>query len=192
MGYKLHALCNAGYCWTWIWDSPALEVLSSPDRADVELSDTAKQVLALALQLPWQSHNRKFLIFMDNAYISIRALHVLRKYGIAATETARSNQKDYPSAHKKINREKNKWWWGTQSLIIVKEIGESGSEQSTTKILRPKNERVLNTMWMDRTLVRMLITAYTGQEKKLVLRKKPRAKDAYCNGPTNHYQIDVD
>ena len=42
VGYKLHALCDAGYCWTWIWDSPAIEVFSPPKRSDVELFDTAK------------------------------------------------------------------------------------------------------------------------------------------------------
>lgn len=188
VGYKLHALCDAGYCWTWIWDSPVLEAPPPPEKADgMELSDTANQVLALALQLPWQTQWQQFQIFMDNAYTSIRALHILRKYGIAATGTARSNQKDYPSAHKAINREKDKWWWGTQSSIVVKEIGESGSGRAARKILRPENESVLSTMWMDRTLVRMLTTAYTGQEKELVPRRKPRAKDAYTKWIIGRY-----
>ena len=40
-----------------------------------------------------------------------------------------------------------------------------------TKVQRSHDKSVLSTMWIDRTLVRMLTTSYTGQEKELVSRK---------------------
>lgn len=133
VGYKQHAPCEAEYCWTWIWDSPIIEAPPPPDQADVELSDTSKQVVALALRLPWQKIAHGFHIFMDNAYTSIRALYALRKYGVAATGTVRSKQKDYPCQHKGINREKDKWWWGAQSSVVVTKIGDSGSGKRRSK-----------------------------------------------------------
>lgn len=103
-------------------------------------------MLALALRLPWQIYPRGFNIFIDNAYASIRALYVLRLYEIAATETARSNQKDYLPEHKGINREKDKWWWGAQSSIVVTNIGDPGSGKNLRNVSCSADQRVLSTM----------------------------------------------
>lgn len=99
---------------------------------------------------------------------AIRALYLLRKHGIAAPDTARSIQEDYLHRYKGISREDERLC-RAQSPIVVSEIGEVGSG----------DKRVLITIWMDRTLVRMLAPAYTGQEKELISGKKPRANDAY-------------
>lgn len=107
VGYKLHALYDAKYCWTWIWDSLYIKSSLPPEQADFEFSDTSKQVLALAFQLSWQACPQYFHIFINNAYTSIGALCILWKYEIAASNTARSNQKNYPRKHQKINCEKN-------------------------------------------------------------------------------------
>lgn len=35
VGYQRRALCDAGHCWTWIWDSTLFKAPSSPNQADV-------------------------------------------------------------------------------------------------------------------------------------------------------------
>lgn len=57
--------------------------------------------------------------------------------------------------------------------MVVTEIKETRSRQTLVKTQRDKDEQVLSTIWIDKTLVRMLTTAYIGQEKKIVARRKP-------------------
>lgn len=71
--------------------------------------------------------------------------------------------------------------------MVVTNIGETGSGRSMTKIRRDDTEQVLSTIWMDRTLVRMLTTAYNGQKKQIVARRKPRAQDAYTKWIIQRY-----
>ncbi|KAF1938484.1 hypothetical protein EJ02DRAFT_354494 [Clathrospora elynae] len=109
VGFKVHTLCKAGYCYTWMLDSLLLEAPAAPDQADVELSDTAKQVVKLALELPWHSYPNGYCVFLDNAYTSIWLFYILQKYGIACCGTTRAGQKDCLAAHRGIQRVKEKW-----------------------------------------------------------------------------------
>ena len=97
-GYKIFALCDAGYVFAFLFDSPvavsegdvplrnevferiAWQSLDGSTLQDVDaLSKTSKTVVRLALHLPKEGF---FMVFMDNYLNNIPVFRLMRKFGL--------------------------------------------------------------------------------------------------------------
>lgn len=143
-----------------------------------EFSDTSKQVLALALRLPWQNMVKDSIFLWVMRTLLSGLCTFFESMELLQSVQQDRIKKDDLREDKGINREKDNQW-RAESSELVTEIGEPGSRRAATKTQRSEDESVLCTVWMDRTLVRMLTTTYTGQEMDLIPRRKPRANDTY-------------
>jgi len=145
-GFKVLALCEHGYTFSFIYtsrvdqfstlqhDLPNLE-----DEYHLSLSPTSRAVFFLATQLPYQQYS--FLLFCDNYFSNIPLFQALRNRQIAACGTVRPNSAEYPRILK-LNKQRTILPWGTVSGVI------------------PTNREVLAIIWQDKSLVRLLTTAY--------------------------------
>ena len=175
VGLKVHALCEAGYTYTWVLDSPLLPAPAAPERAVVELADAGKRAAALALELPWQQYG--YCLFLDNPYSSVRLFSTLRRYNVACCGTTRVRQEDYPPAHKQVQLNKEQWDIDTVSSVVASVTGVAGSAP----------EPVLSVVFMSRVLLRMLTTAHAPPETQIIPRKRPVGSDAFTRFLTRRY-----
>ena len=116
LGYKILALCDAGYVYGFLFDSPKAPFEGNVpirneafDRFDWQtlvpdvqlairnLSATSRAVLRLCLQLP---KDPSFVVYMDNYFNNIPLYQILRFFGIAACGTARRNSAGWPTEFK--------------------------------------------------------------------------------------------
>ena len=94
-GYKLFALADHGYTYTWAYHSRSSgTALASAYKSAVipterRLCPTSRTCLHLALSLPYQTH--QFNIYFDNYFTNIGLYATLRDYGIGACGTARAS-----------------------------------------------------------------------------------------------------
>jgi hypothetical protein len=160
-GFKIMSFCQYGYCYSFMFTSPGyfFSLPSRTDHRDISLSKTSECVLYLTRQLPLQT--RRFCLFLDNYFTNIPLLQVLRRLGIAAAGTARSNSKDYPVVHKKVDKKKGMLPFNFISGIVV--------------------DSVLSIVWQDKNLVRFLTTAHSCSNEDVddVDRRRPRAYNAF-------------
>lgn len=168
-GYKVFALCEHGYTFSFMYTS-RVEQFSGQDLAyegpgNLHLSPTSRAVLQLALALPYQEY--RFTLFCDNYFSNIPLFQALRYHQIAACGTVRPNSAEYPPILK-INKRHSHLPWGTVSGI------------------QPEGRQVLAIIWQDKTLVRLLRTAYdmrpepqnyTARTRRRP--RRPRNRDAY-------------
>ncbi|PWW80668.1 hypothetical protein C7212DRAFT_83238, partial [Tuber magnatum] len=141
--YKVFALCEHGYTFSFIYISRA-ELFSGQDLlyegpGNLHLSPTSRVVLQLALALPYQQY--QFTPFCDNCFSNIPLFQALWYYQIAACGTVRPNSAEYPPILK-VNKRNSHLPWGTVSGVL------------------PEGRQVLAVIWQDKTLVRLLTTAY--------------------------------
>jgi len=133
--------------------------------ATLPLSPTSRAVLRLATALPYQQY--RFILYCDNYFSNIPLFQALRYLQIAACGTARPNSAEYPAVLK-IKKKRAALPWGTISGAI------------------PAGRQVLAVIWQDKTLVRLLTTAYEMQPEpdNYTIRRRrrplrPRNRDAY-------------
>lgn len=97
-GYKLFALADHGYTYSWVYHSrmksegSALESAASespPISTKRHLCPTSQTCLHLALSLPYQTHQVN--IYFDNYFTNMSLYATLREYGIGTCGTARMN-----------------------------------------------------------------------------------------------------
>jgi len=167
-GYKVFALCEHGYIFFFMYTS-RVEQFFGQDLAyegpeNLHLSPTSRAVLQLALALPYQEYC--FTLFCDNYFSNIPLFQAFRYNQIAACGTIRPNSAEYPPILK-INKRQSPLPWGTVSGIL------------------PEGRYVLAIIWQDKTLVRLLTTAYDMRpepQKYTVCTHRPRSprnRDAY-------------
>ena len=136
-GYKVFALCDKGYTYSWIFasrsDSFAGLVLQK------ELTSTGSTVFQLACTLPYTSR-LLYNIYMDNYFLSQALSIKLRGLGIGACGTARVNKSAFPLDL--VDERKNIPW---------NEIsGESADPEG----------RIFAFQWQDNSAVHFLITIH--------------------------------
>ena len=92
-GYKVFALCDIGYTYSWVFAS------RSDSFAGLELqkhlTPTGSTVFQLASSLPYTS-GFHFNIYMDNYFASQQLMIMLRDLGIGACGTAQVNGSAFP------------------------------------------------------------------------------------------------
>jgi len=107
-GYKILALCNAGYTHSFMFTS---QIEKDNEVEQIEhLNKIGNQVYHLVKKLP---SNRAFNIFTDNYFSNIKLFKFLREKGIGACGTVRTNSSGFPpilkiknknlSVHRKCN-----------------------------------------------------------------------------------------
>lgn len=174
VGYNVLALCEAGYCWTWLFTSPLVHVaLNQCGREGVQssivpeaLPKLSKSVLNLALQLP-QHHF--FQLYCDNLFSNADLFHFLRAHGIAATGTARSTSRNWPQNFKqRINRKTTRFPFNSQFAEVV--YGD-----------------VCAIVWQDKNLVQFLTTAYDPTASQTVTRRRPAPRTKWLKQVVDQY-----
>ena len=175
-GYKVFALCDAGYIFAFLFDSPVArcegdeplrnEAFNRIDWQTVDLatlqivaglSKTSKAVLRLALQLPREG---LFIVFMDNYFNNVQLFRLMRGFGLGACGTARRNSLGWPEEFKRAIKDRRTDRLAPDTLSGVVKDG------------------VLAIVWQDTNLVHFLTTAHDGSAKTTVRRKKPSAGNA--------------
>ena len=89
---------------------------------------------------------------------------MLRRLGIAAAGTVRSNSKDYPEVHKRADKRKARLPFNFITGIVI------GAADS-----------VLSIVWQDKNLVRFLTTAHSCGDEDVdeVNRRRPRGYNSF-------------
>ena len=173
VGYNVLALCEAGYCYSFIFSSPvtgffylpsATQQISDAEKRKLpdgiitsmvtSLSKTSRAVMYLMMQLPLALF---FTLYCDNLFSNADLFHVLRYYGISACGTARSGSKNWPQLFK------NKIRWKTTRLPF---------NFQTAHVVHGD---VCAVVWQDKNLVQFLTTHHDPQNTTVVDRKKPSA-----------------
>jgi hypothetical protein len=97
-GYKIFALCVAGYTYNWLLHSQTVGTTELPaeSTSKLGLAPTQGLVHQLALSLPYKEFD--FNVYMDNLFTTVTLLLSLRKKSIGGVGNARSNA--FPSEHK--------------------------------------------------------------------------------------------
>ena len=150
-GYKVFALCNIEYTYSWIFASRSSSFSELILQED--FTPTSSTVFQLATSLPYSSPPALYFnIYMDN-YFPLQALLVkLRELGIGACGTARVNVSAFPSdLH---DSRKNIPW---------NEV--SGADMEG---------KVLALQWQDNSSVHFLSTIHCLEDRIISERKKPR------------------
>ena len=133
-GFKILALCDYGYTWTFL---PTSRITANKEVRKVDqVNRTGCSVLHLVEQLPFKQ--QAFNIYMDNYFSSIPLFQYLRMKGIGACGTTRTNSSRFPK-DLKIGKDV-KFDWNTRSGVII--------------------DNVLAMLWIDNGAVTMLTTIY--------------------------------
>ncbi|KJZ69679.1 hypothetical protein HIM_10926 [Hirsutella minnesotensis 3608] len=163
VGYKVWASAQRGYFLSWIWHLPkqAMGSAAEPIRRkkpgnndQIYLNPTQSVVPALIKLLPEQPYH----VFLDNLFSSPNLFVALRRRGVGATGTARTNSgidKELVQWKADDSKGKLQWPWGKLQAY-------------------PTPDNLINQIaWKDNALVLMLSTVHTGNEIEERIRKRP-------------------
>ena len=157
-GYKVFALCDIGYTYSWIFASRSNSINGLILQSD--LTPTGSTVFQLACSLPYSS-GLHFNIYMDNYFPSQALLVKLRELGIGACGTARVNSSAFPP---ELHDSRKHIPWNEMSG------GPADAEG-----------KVLAVQWQDNSAVHFLSTIHSLEDRIISERKKPR--NSSSNGP---------
>ena len=165
-GYKLFALADHGYTYTWVYHSRkdgsalASAAYESNDSEEVSpkrhLCATSRTCLHLALSLPYKMH--QFNIYFDNYFTNISLYATLREYGIGACGTTRTNTvPEELRVDKALAKKELEWndlfgavedtvlcglWQDSAQVLVMSTIHDL--QTGTTKLRRRPKENQLN------------------------------------------------
>src|SRR5262249_31999118 len=146
-GYKIFALCEAGYTYWFMWSSKK-EKIGELIRID-GLTDTGSMVFQLAGQL---SKQQSHVIYLDNYFTSVPLFNKLRNEDIGACGTTRKH-KEFPGFLAELKDTcSGKMEWNTLAAIEVDEV--------------------LCLAWQDNNTVLALSTVHTVDEANKIIRKR--------------------
>jgi hypothetical protein len=147
-GYKIFALCDQGYTYTFL---PVSRIQDNKEVKKVAgINSTGSTVLHLAHQLPYR--RKTFNIFMDNYFSSIPLFSYLRGKNIGACGTVRANSKKFPKELKIPKTAKMEW--NFRSAVEI--------------------DKVLAILWIDNGPVTLLSTIHGLKEASWYVEKNRR------------------
>jgi len=174
-GYKLYALCEKGYTYSfWFYSGETKNESSDftrettqythpkPDSALPKeeqvsqakgFSPTTQAVCHLVFRLPFQQF--QFNVYMDNYFSTIPLFQHLREHGIGAAGTTRPGRQEFPpelALDKSLARRILEW--NHLSGIVV--------------------NGVCSILWQDNNIVRFLTTIHDVRQLVLANRRKPK------------------
>jgi len=159
-GYKVFALCNIGYTYSWIFASRSSSFSGLILQED--LIPTGSTVFQLATSLLYSSSlGLHFNIYMDNYFPSQALLVKLRERGIGACGTARVNASAFPPD-----------LYDSRKNISWNEVSGGPADMEG---------KVLALQWQDNSSVHFLSTIHSLEDRIVSERKKPQISSG--NGP---------
>ena len=165
-GYKMWALCDRGYLYTFMWNSRVLGIGELQKHRD--LTPTGSMVLQLAKRLHPLQDSNTYTIYLDNYFTSIKLFKELRQQGYGACGTTRPhNSGNLWPAELETMKEKhaNKLPWGT---LFAKAVDD-----------------VLCLGWIDQNCVTALSTVHTVHSAyDYVISNRKRPSDTSTNAKT--------
>jgi hypothetical protein len=168
-GFKVWVLAQEGFFYAWNWHKPGQQFGPIGVKTPGELggsingkggNKTQAVLCHLLEKLP--NHGHGFHCIADNLFTSHRLLEYLRSKGIGYTGTARTNSGI------------------VQELVDLKK-GDTGKNQmawGTIHHFSTESNKVNQIGWEDSAFCLIQTTVFTGKEKTIVHRKKPRGNGA--------------
>jgi len=150
-GYKVFALCDVSYTYSWMFASRANSCVGLILQED--LTPIGSTVFQLATSLPYSS-GLHFNIYMDNYFPLLSLPTKLWSLGIGGCGTAQVNTRVFPV---QLHDE--------QKGILWNEILEGPVGQGS---------KVLGVQWQENSAIHFLTTIYSLDERVIVEHKKPR------------------
>ena len=189
-GFKLWALCFAGYTYDFLWYSRTKSkvsiltyctlLIACLETAELRLknglSATGSMVYQLAKALPYDRYT--FSIYMDNYFSSPELYTKLLKLGIGAAGTCRQN-----FTRAVFGALVPKKGGGNSDDNEEQELAENTSQIWGALHAKrvPDFPQVLAFVWQDNALVSMLSTIYSGNEWQPKERRCPRVQTTAIN-----------
>ena len=164
-GYKMWALCEAGYLYSFMWNSRTEGIGELEKQPD--LTPTASMVLQLAKRLHPLDPGNTYTIYLDNYFTSIPLFSRLRCHGFGACGTTRPHNSGsrYPAALEVMKEHVDKLPWGTLFAVPV--------------------DDVLCLGWIDNNIVNVLSTVHTVHRAyDHVITERKRPADSSTNAKT--------
>ena len=137
LGYKVLALCDAGYTFDWELTSRITSFASSKQiKKPYPLSPTSSAVLQMLTTLPYRTHF--FTAYMDNYFSNTRLFARLLDYGIGACGTVKCSSKDFPHCLN-VNKDKaaRMLQWNFATGVIECEIVDSTKKRNASQPPEP-------------------------------------------------------
>ena len=183
-GYKIFALCEAGYTYYFMWSSKCNsygELNKLPD-----LSPTESMVYQLAQRLP---RGVPHVIYMDNLFTRVPILRKLRTLNIGACGTTRRHP-EFPAFLLELKDLCSKRLeWNTTAAIVVrkkikvkKEKDEEKDDESQWES-DPSDPGVICYAWQDNNTVIACSTVHQAGEEHTIIRSRRRPQITSTNGP---------
>jgi len=183
-GYKIFALCDHGYTYTFefysrIDGARPTTIATSAATSDqptsaatsnqpIKLTPTSQTCLRLAKVLPYMTY--RFNIYFDNYFSNVALFAILRELGISACGTARSSTIPEPLRIDNNTARKVLPWDHTSAVI------ESG---------------VLCGLWQDNNTVFVMSTIHDLNTRTLVHRRRPRETSTNAASARKIFASDV-
>jgi len=162
-GYKILAVCDAGYTLDWLYTSRVEGVAGL--KKHEELTPTGSAVLQLCESV---CGGFGTTVFMDNAFSTVPLFRILRRKGIGACGTAQQNAAGWPEELRSERPEEE--WGDTQAIAICPPaIDKNGNT------IVSDGADVLCMRWIDNNIVQFMTTVHPANESSFSLRRKPRS-----------------
>lgn len=177
LGYKVLAVCDAGYTYDWELTSRVEGFATSvQQKKPYPLSPTSSVVLQMLVKLPYRSHF--FTAYMDNYFSNIRLFARLLDYGIGACGTVRTSSKDFPDI---LNISKDKavgiLEWNFATGVVVRQVQDTARKTKMDQLPSKWGiPPVMVFLWQDNSTVHLLSTVHNLDPDAWVekMRRKPR------------------
>ena len=176
LGYKVFAVCNAGYTYDWELTSHMEGFATSvQQKKPYLLSPTSSAVLQMLVKLPYQSYF--FTVYMDNYFSNIRLFARLLDHGIGACGTVLTSSKDFPDIQN-ISKDKavGLLEWNFATGVVVHEIRDTPKNAKAEQPSQWGIPPVMVFLWQDNSTVHLLSTVHNLDSSAWVekMRWKPR------------------
>jgi hypothetical protein len=187
-GYKMFALCEAGYTYYFMWSSKSNsygELNKLPD-----LSPTESMVYQLAQKLP---KDVPHVIYMDNLFTRVPILRKLRTLNIGACGTTRRHP-EFPAFLLELKDlcSKRLEWNTTAAIVARKKIrikkekekeNYEGKDDESQWESDPSDPGVICYAWQDNNTVIACSTVHQAGEEHTIVRSRRRPQATSTNGP---------
>lgn len=177
-GYRIYALCEAGYLYYFMWSSKTKSY--GELKREAGLSPTESMVLQMAQTLPKQQPH---VIYMDNLFTRVPLLRQLRQLQIGACGTTRKHP-EFPQLLLQLKEHCSKRMeWNTTAAIVARkqlQIKQEDGKDVTQE--DSKDPGVLCFAWQDNNTVIACSTVHRTGEEHTITRKRRRPQITSTNG----------
>jgi len=180
-GYKIFALCEAGYTYNFMWSSKTDsygELVKMPD-----LSPTESMVYQLAQTLP---KDVPHIIYMDNYFTRVPLLRKLRTLNIGACGTTRRHP-EFPAYLLDLKDLCSKRLeWNTTAAIVVRKqikVQNGACDEESQWESDASDPGVICYAWQDNNTVIACSTVHKSGEEQTIIRSRRRPQITSTNGP---------